>query len=226
MKGMAFCDEMSLAILNTKPDVWPAEAIDPGKPLKSQTRRRIKNQPPDGWVNVCSESCPGYVLFADPADWKAGITQAAIPGHARFKVGEVFYVKEGLRRGGTGWALYSADNQWVNAIPADESSVLAASPRFVWRWKRDFLPSIFMPREAARTFGVIKAIRAERVAEASPADAYAEGLGTFVVSSPDVASEMLAKVWNHLHGPDAWERNEWVRVYEFARVSPETITED
>lgn len=220
MKGIAFCDQMSLAILNTKPDVWPAQAVDPGKPFKSQTRRRIKNQPPDGWVNVCSESCPGYVLFADPADWKAGITQAAIPGHARFQVGEVFYVKEGLKRvpgkihGMELGAQYAADGVLVPSVG-------------YWRWKRDFLPSIFMPREAARTFGVIKAVRAERVGEIMPDDIVAEGLPDI---GPDehcrILYDALREVWEHLHDPDAWERNEWVWVYEFARVSPETITED
>lgn len=39
MKSLIFSTDMIRAILNTKPDEWPAEPIDPDKPFKCMTRR-------------------------------------------------------------------------------------------------------------------------------------------------------------------------------------------
>jgi hypothetical protein len=32
------------------------------------------------------------------------------------------------------------------------------------------------------------------------------------------AAGWYATLWNHTHGPRAWDKNEWVWVYEFVRV--------
>jgi len=43
-KPIIFSTPMVQAILNTKPGIWPAEAIDPQGPFKSQTRRIPRNR--------------------------------------------------------------------------------------------------------------------------------------------------------------------------------------
>ncbi len=71
--GVLFRPEMVLALLNTKPDVWPAEPADPAKPFKWQTRRGMKPQPLACEVNTaCSyatimRGCPhpvGQIVYA------------------------------------------------------------------------------------------------------------------------------------------------------------------
>jgi hypothetical protein len=44
-KPIIFSTPMVQALLNTKPNIWPEEAIDPSKPFKWMTRRVIKPQP-------------------------------------------------------------------------------------------------------------------------------------------------------------------------------------
>ncbi len=75
MRGMIFCDWGILALLNTKPG-WPAEASDPGKPFKWQTRRVVKS-PKDDYLG----------------EWT--IKEAKSP----HKVGDVLYAKETLQEG-------------------------------------------------------------------------------------------------------------------------------
>ena len=48
MKPIIFSTPMVKVLLNTKPGVWPAEPVDPGKPFKSQTRRVVKGKVPIG----------------------------------------------------------------------------------------------------------------------------------------------------------------------------------
>jgi hypothetical protein len=45
IKPIIFSTPMVQALLNTKPNTWPAEPIDPDKPYKWMTRRVIKPQP-------------------------------------------------------------------------------------------------------------------------------------------------------------------------------------
>jgi hypothetical protein len=40
-----FSAPMVQVLLNTKPNTWPAEPIDPSKPFKWMTRRMMKPQP-------------------------------------------------------------------------------------------------------------------------------------------------------------------------------------
>lgn len=239
MKNMAFCDAMVLAVQNVKPDVWPAEAIDPGKCSKSQTRRLIKPQPPDSY---CYKGVSRNRFLPGESEhlWMNGY--ACWRPKLRFQVGDVFYVKEGLFRGSP---LDSAASRFATCYRGDFAIATVGNEPcgrcFTWRWKRNFLPSIFMPREAARTWGVVKAVRAERVQHIRPGDVKAEGFQVrytmpqthslndrFVPATVDCKYldkvdqtfyEGFAGIWNHLHGPDAWERNDWVWVYEFARIS-------
>ncbi len=99
------------------------------------------------------------------------------------------------------------------------------------KWK----PSIFMPKEACRTFLKVKSIRVERLQDISEEDAQAEGahflyhgLGTVIIDShPDW--EKLYKprasykdgfhyIWKYINGEVSWQFNPFVWVYEFEKI--------
>lgn len=77
----------------------------------------------------------------------------------------------------------------------------------------------YMPRWASRFLLEIVGIRVERVQEISEEDARAEGvtprmaLGRLSMEEP--AKSVFMDLWDSIHGPGAWKRNEWVWVIEF-----------
>lgn len=95
-KPMAFSGPMILALLNTRPNTWPPEPIDPSKPCKGVTRRIMKEQPPDGWGGV---SC-----------------LAALAKHAPFQPGDGIWCREALYCSFERSAYYRADNYF--ALPS------------------------------------------------------------------------------------------------------------
>jgi hypothetical protein len=147
--------------------------------------------------------------------------QTGLKEHAfcPYELGDVFWVRETFR-------------------PIEQEIGL---PRFEYKssekinlgdkWK----PSIFMPKEACRTFLKIKSIRVERLQDISEEDAQAEGahflyhgLGTVIIDShPDW--EKLYKprasykdgfhyIWKYINGEESWQFNPYVFVYEFEKI--------
>ena len=95
----------------------------------------------------------------------------------------------------------------------------------------------YMPRWASRFLLEIVGIRVERVRAISEEDARAEGVMVHTMPAPPVLysaaiqypggveikvgktfRESFQLLWESIHGPGAWERNEWVWVVEFRRV--------
>jgi hypothetical protein len=89
---------------------------------------------------------------------------------------------------------------------------------------------IHMPRWASRITLTVTDARPQRVSEISEADSVAEGVESGQTSrglmwkaydeSPncwvDTARISFTRLWNSIHGPDAWARNDWVWVYSFS----------
>ena len=81
--------------------------------------------------------------------------------------------------------------------------------------------SIHMPRWASRITLEVTDVRVQRVQDISEEDAMAEGCAGDESGLTDhgVKNE-FAVLWNNIHGPGAWERNDWVFVATFRRVQP------
>jgi len=80
------------------------------------------------------------------------------------------------------------------------------------RWR----PSIHMPRWASRLTLCVTDVRRERVREISEGDAVSEGsLCLPLTSLAAGARGAFTEIWNTIHGPDAWDRNDEVVALTF-----------
>lgn len=93
------------------------------------------------------------------------------------------------------------------------------------KWKS----SSHMPRWAARTWLRVVSVRAERVQDITEEDARREGVWTVSEwlrdqtckwrDSADALRGLpvtaFSQLWDSIHGPDAWDRNDWVWVIAF-----------
>lgn len=123
--------------------------------------------------------------------------------------GTRLYAKEGLYRDGID-VRYRADR-------------LLASLTEAWRWRRDYLPSIHMPRSLARYWLEVVRVDVQRPCDISEEDAVAEGVlpvGSFELgadlerSARDRFRELLLSL--HPKDPGTWTRPCW--AVEFRRV--------
>ena len=224
-KPIIFSTPLIPAIQNLKPDTWPPEPIDPGKPWKWQTRRVIKPQPPenarliydyldsyqgDGWAFQYSVEENGLIfneVFSLPNTGKG-----SYPPGTRLWVKETWcdlrpanMVSEFGKQ-----ILYkSIDGQYGELVEACKKKAGRG-----WQSPR------FMPKAAARLWLEVKNVRVERIKEISNEDILAEGindLGSYGANYDYFANE----IWNPLNAKRGypWENNDWVWVYEFMRTN-------
>lgn len=125
------------------------------------------------------------------------------------KAGDLVYMREPLERTGK-YAFYKDDNAPVTSLETGEW--------LEWRWKNDVLTSIFMPKEAARSFYRYEFVRVEQVQDISHEDAVAEG-----------CYEQPEKTWGRLGYSQlfdkinakrgcGWDVNPWVWVLGYKPV--------
>ena len=115
--------------------------------------------------------------------------------------GDVLYVRETWAKGADGYA-YKADFE-------DSGG---------WGW----LPSIHMPKEAARIFLKVKAVRVERLQDITEEQARAEGFYPGWKAKGAATPALTAKqafMWFWL--PDVWTADPWVWVIEFEKITKE-----
>lgn len=82
---------------------------------------------------------------------------------------------------------------------------------------------IHMPRWASRLTLTVTEVRVQRLQGISEEDARAEGCRAFGpdIADPDQggpsgdAADAYRRLWNSLHGPDAWAANPWVAALTF-----------
>ena len=161
---------------------------------------------PDGYVNHWCDRCP-----------------YGVPG-------DRLWVRETIRKRILGnrvsGATYLADLTAVMGHgPA--GSYLNGRALCNWKWKRDVLPSIFMPRRASRITLEVTGVRVERAQAISMADACTEG---FPPIAPDDPMPHLDRImqpfiwlesrWDSINAKRgySWKSNPWVWVVEFVRA--------
>lgn len=218
-KPIIFSTPSIPAIQNLKPDVWPPEPIDPGKPWKWQTRRIIKPQPfsddiygPEWYPPVIinkdgeeTEGKPIYGIYDGDGEW--GIKCPYPPGTR-------LWVRETWQK-----------NYWNEAMIPNKYAYKASPETWIYfseeekRLKKKWRSPRFMPKAAARLWLEVKNVRVERIKEISNEDILAEGindLGSYGANYDYFANE----IWDSINGKRGypWENNDWVWVYEFMRI--------
>lgn len=82
--------------------------------------------------------------------------------------------------------------------------------------------SIHMPRWASRITLEITGVRVERLQDISEGDAKAEGVirpRPLVDDDPCTHIDAFGDLWESINGPGSWDKNPWVWVVEFRRVT-------
>jgi hypothetical protein len=185
---------------------------------KTQTRRVLKVQPPEGAKFFAWDLGPAGA-FASFIKTDDRGNADLYPSRLTAWRGDSLWVKEAWRTEGRFDHLppseipagslvhYEADG------PAPEWA--ARSPSGRYRHAR------FMPRRLSRiTCSPILDVRVQRLLDISEADAYAEGVDGRWTDASDSGvylppSEQFRTLWNSLHGPDAWDANPWVCALTF-----------
>lgn len=179
---------------------------------KTMTRRVVLEKMVDQWLEYdewqSSVAPPGSVL---------GTPKNFFKGRARYQVGDVLWVRETWRE--------NCMSMKENLIYDYKADPLQDDPDWIignWR------PSIFMPKVAARIFLQVTDVRAERLQDITPHDAWLEGCrigNSFVWEDhiPDLQQMcrdiLFEKLWDSINEKRgySWISNPFVWVYTFER---------
>jgi hypothetical protein len=215
---------------------------------KSQTRLVIKPQPERHecptplWTHPL---CQGYVgATGDPLD--AEELAACCP----FQPGDILWVRETCRaeelESGLDGVRYMADNAFLPIENIPEASDLWGL-MYCYRYQSErgqnkrglIVPSIHMPKWAARLFLGVTDVRVQRVQDISEEDAKAEGVEIIKHRGADgaplyrcyqgtsdfylTALKSYMSFWDSINakrqgGAYAWSSNPWVWVVSFSRT--------
>lgn len=204
---------------------------------KTQTRRVIKPQPQENWVDWLFKH-HGNRIFGhngEPQLWLCDDNGKEIK-FPYGKPGDRLYVKEtwatvdyefeypGIAvryRADPGCTDYWCSHEWIGSRGGDSEKYMGAKFNGDWR------SPIFMPRWASRIALEITGVKVERVQDISDDDAIAEGVWT---AAPELmASEMnksyigaYRQLWDsiNLSRGFGWESNVWVWAISFKRITP------
>ena len=216
-KPIIFSGPLIPAIQNLKPDTWPPEPIDPGKPWKWQTRRIIKLPAPhdeivdfDWGYYEDGMFLPITLFGAEGRYYRDG--QEAKLIKPPYQPGDILWVREPWARI-SDWTEVDPDVGLNDGYIYGADWCLTEHPK--WRSPAN------MPRAAARLWLEVKSARVERLQGISEADAKAEGCDANII--PDGMPSAVAwfhEVWERLNAKRGfgWNTNPWVWVYEFGRI--------
>ena len=170
---------------------------------KSQTRRLIDAPGLFGW----------HVDRVGPTGWQWTADGGAprIPFRPRYAVGDRLWVKEAFR-GSKGYDAYPP-REWSH-WPVHYEADGAPYPRDEVGENGKLRSPIHMPLWASRLTLTVTDVRVERLQEISEDDAFEEGVTRLDVPLATYKAA-FRDLWNHLHGPHAWDRNDWVAAYTF-----------
>ena len=185
--------------MTDRPIIFSAEmvrALLDGR--KTQHREILKPQPdtlPNGFAGLRLPYAVGDRLW---------VRESFITG---FDIDDEFGRPVGDRK-----VWYRATDRGLTWYDPDTESTLDNPP-----WKS----STQMPRWASRLTLIVTDVRVQRLHDISAADAIAEGCHVYASSAtidcdtPDPRQE-YRRLWNSIHGPEAWAANPWVAALTFA----------
>jgi hypothetical protein len=116
---------------------------------------------------------------------------------------------------------------WRAGIGYDAAKISDMAPRITRIWfDADELPAgssaghkgrpaIHMPRWASRITLTVTAVKIERLQDISRRDAMEEGCPFADMATGMIPRDWFRKLWNSLHGPDAWQANPEVVAVTF-----------
>lgn len=209
---------------------------------KTQTRRVIRPQPPDGFHENGRQLWLTHVgLGTQEEEQEANRDALAADGKRYFgqgcpygQPGDRLWVRETLRHDpGEAW-YYAADTEKIIFRSHDAR----VAPMLAWAHHNEdktFCPCIHMPRWASRLTLELLAVRVERLQEISEEDAEAEGAEKAIQITP--ARVPRGKVghrtgyglsfrkgfqegWDEINAKRgySWKSNPWVWVLEFRKI--------
>lgn len=186
--------DMVRALLNTVPNIYPPQPIDPSKPCKGQTRRPWRYQP----LDVLPMNVPNEWVTLDTRNPNHGRV-----ARCRFGVpGDRLWVKETWRH----WHVRNPDDELAYRADFWQGS----DPGF---WK----PSIHMPRSASRLTLELTYVKVQRIQEIDEVDAKMEG---FVGDWGAGCIGAFRSAWDAVYSKRkmGWDANPYVWVLSFMRV--------
>jgi hypothetical protein len=246
MKPISFNTGLIPAIQNLKPDTWPPEPVDPGKPWKWKTRRtggleEVNNNhmtwelKGTGTLDyMVKEQYKGRFGAYFHAEQIGGKTLYVCPQVCPYPPGTRLWVRETwFRQDCTpDCAGIKDDNECpFNRVGNSCYGYKAQYANYdsVSKWR----PSRFMPKEAARLWLEVKSARVERLQNINHEDAIAEGVMQWICEEHKSGSYLdnamrgaacakperaFALLWDSIYGKKyPWKNNDWVWVYEFMR---------
>ena len=187
---------------------------------KTQTRRIVKPQPDED----------GLACLLSTGEWHDTSAKVYAPPCGP---SDLLYVRETFRPAWTremeDGAEYAADH---TVLPVDvengDSGCHHHRCNQAFRWEArcecaydengnniaKWIPSIHMPKWAARIWLKVREVRVERLREITEADATAEGT---TVPENGTARDAFRRVWEACYGTESWMANPYVWVIEFER---------
>lgn len=186
--------------------------------LKTQTRRVVKEKS-DAYKFLKCGFTADYVLGPGNED--------ILP----IKRGDILWVRETFfdSEKYKNAPLFEGKNQYI--YKADGCDIGCHQ----WR------PSIFMPKDACRIFLRVVDVTIERLHSIHSDDAIAEGIETTWIHDDPRNSKYknyindgngslspigsYKSLWNSINGPESWDANPWVWVYEFEVMTAKNFNE-
>lgn len=205
---------------------WEVTATLDGR--KTQARRVMKQQPPDGWepeyYGMLQPLRNGEPIEPDPKTDRWGVCgqEGEWGAMSPFgQPGDMLWVRETWQR------TYPRAAEIPNPRRPDDGGETIYRERDEDDWtSMSWLPSIHMPRWASRLSLLVKSVRVERVQAISPEDIEAEGVSIPGHHRGELHHPLRWRVdhfkplWDSINAKRGydWDTNPWVWVVEFERI--------
>jgi hypothetical protein len=192
---------------------------------KTQTRRAVKVQPPEETREVITFHHPDprehYWAFDGGSllDWAYPCPYG--------EIGDRLYVRETWQHSNHPFGRYEADCAIFYRADYLDDPLGPDLERSKDGIRREWRPSIHMPRAASRITLEVTGVRVERLQDISEADALAEGVDPSgpvgyvpAMQKLGAARYQYANLWEGLNAKRGygWDVNPWVWVIEFRRI--------